>query len=53
MGFACEDITFLDDNADNISGAEAVGMQTVHVTDPSVAARFLASVHVKGGDASL
>ena len=46
MGFPCEEITFLDDNADNIAGAEAAGMQTVHVTHPTVAERFLASVRV-------
>lgn len=52
MGFACREITFLDDNADNIAGAEAVGMQTVHVTHPAVAERFLASVHVAGDGSS-
>ena len=49
MGFPCEEITFLDDNADNITGAQAVGMQTVHVTRPEVAKRFLTSVEVAGG----
>ena len=49
MGFPCEEITFLDDNADNITGAQAVGMQTVHVTHPEVAKRFLTSVQVAGG----
>ena len=49
MGFPCEEITFLDDNADNIAGAQAVGMQTVHVTHPEVAKRFLTSVQAAGG----
>ena len=44
MGFPCEEITFLDDNTENIAGAKAVGMQAVHVTHPTVAERFLASV---------
>lgn len=44
MGFPCQEITFLDDNADNIAGAEVAGMQTVHVTHPNVAERFLESL---------
>ena len=48
MGFRCGDITFLDDNAENIAGAEGVGMETVHVTEPAVAEHFLASVGVVG-----
>ena len=46
MGFPCEEITFLDDNVDNITGAQAAGMQSVHVTHPNVAEDFLQSVRV-------
>ena len=41
LGSPVERTLFLDDFPWNISGAEAVGLQTVHVTDPVVAAAAL------------
>lgn len=41
LGSAIERTLFLDDFPWNIAGAEAVGLQTVHVTDPVAAAAAL------------
>lgn len=41
-GVAARDAIFFDDNADNIAGAQTVGLQTVHVTGPDVVPAFFA-----------
>ncbi|TKI04250.1 glucose-1-phosphatase [Martelella alba] len=41
-GIPAEQAVFLDDNADNIAGAQTVGLLTVHVTGPDVAPAFFA-----------
>ena len=41
MGYQPADITFLDDNEDNINGAEHAGFCTRHVTGPQVVIDFL------------
>jgi FMN phosphatase YigB (HAD superfamily) len=35
---------FVDDFAENIEGAKAVGMQTLHFTDPDMAQQELAAI---------
>jgi HAD superfamily hydrolase (TIGR01509 family) len=44
MGFAPEDIMFLDDNTANIKGAQEAGMQTLHVTGSDVTEALLDKV---------
>ena len=43
IGMPAERILFFDDNADNISGARACGLQAVHVTSPTIVADTLAA----------
>lgn len=43
-GFAAERALFLDDRLENIHGAQAVGMQTIHVPTPEIAARALSTL---------
>jgi FMN phosphatase YigB (HAD superfamily) len=42
LGVAASEALFVDDFAENIAGASAVGMQTLHFTDPVLALRQLA-----------
>ena len=40
---------FLDDNAENVAAARAVGMEAVHVVDPEVALAELELILVRRG----
>lgn len=44
LGVAAPEALFVDDFAENIAGASAVGMQTLHFTDPVLALRQLAEM---------
>lgn len=41
-GVSAQDAVFFDDNADNIKGAQSVGLESVHVTDPGVVPAYFA-----------
>lgn len=41
-GVDARDAVFFDDNADNIKGAQRVGLPSVHVTDPGVVPAYFA-----------
>lgn len=41
-GFTAEQTIFFDDNLENIEGARALGIQSIHVTDASIIPAFFA-----------
>lgn len=44
VGVQVTEVLFVDDFAENIEGAKAVGMQTLHFTDPDAARQELAAI---------
>ncbi len=42
-GFSADQTVFFDDNAENIEGAQALGISCVHVTDARVVPDYFAS----------
>lgn len=49
MNIAPTEAVFLDDNADNVAAARAVGMEAVHVVDPEVALAELEAILERRG----
>jgi FMN phosphatase YigB (HAD superfamily) len=47
-----DEAVFVDDNADNVAAAKAVGMEAVHFIEPDVALAELETILVRRGTRS-